>query len=216
MTAIICDKLYKRNRASALRMLILAVAMLCGLVVSAATPAEQLRDAAARLNSAKSIRAEFSISGAGGKATGTLLSKGRKFSIVSPLTSTWYDGSAITVYNPSTREATIWTPSPSELAESNPLLYLSTAANYNVAAGTGGAKGERVLLLTPKKRGGSVKSIRIVLNAVDMLPKSMRITAAGGTTDITIRNLRLNAAVADSSFIFPRKSYPKAVVTDLR
>lgn len=196
--------------------LMLLMSMLCIGTAIAATPAEQLRDAAARLNKAKSVTAGFVISSGGAKAEGTLTTKGRKFAIITPQSSTWYDGAAITVYNPASREATVWTPTPAELAESNPLLYLSTAGNYNVTAGTGGGKGERVLLLTPKRRGGSVKSIRLVLGATDMLPRSMRITTGSGTTDITIRNLRLNPAVADATFLFPRSRYPKAVVTDLR
>lgn len=112
-------------------------------------------------------------------------------------------------------EATVWHPSKDELAESNPFLYISTAANYDVKdAGT--AKGVRTLLLTPKRRGSAVKSVKITISTATLLPKSFVINASSGSYTVSVSGMQLNKAVADANFRFNKAKYPGVTVTDLR
>lgn len=199
-----------------LRYIIVLVAICFSGMAYGATPQQSFDKCVATLRNAASITAEFSMSGAGHSLNGSLSSKGRKFAIVSSSQSTWYDGSDIWVYSANSGEATVWKPSNSELAESNPLLYLSSASDYTVENAPGAKSGEVMLMLKPKKRGSGVKSIKVTLNCATNLPKALDIATGSGNFKVTIRNLRLNAAVSDASFRFPKSKYPKAKVTDLR
>lgn len=181
----------------------------------AETPAQTLQRCVAKLNGAKSLQAEFVMKSGGSNVSGTLTSKGKKFALVSPAASTWYDGAEITAYSPASKEATVWRPTAGELAESNPLLYLSTASDYTVSAESRNVKGEIGLKLVPKRRNSGVKSVRVVINASTMLPKSITVAAGSGTMAVTIKSLRLNPAVSDASFRFPKAKYPGAKIVRL-
>lgn len=198
-----------------LRYLILLLGVVVGLAASAATPEQSLQACVAKLKGAKSIKAEFSLSSQGQTVAGTLQSKGTKFTVSSNANCTWYDGTTMTVYSPASNEVTVWKPTTGELAESNPLLYLSTASYYTVTAAAGAAKGETALQLTPKRRGSGVKSIKVVLNSSTMLPKSLDIKMGGGNVKVVVKSLQLGAAVQDATFKFPKQKYPKAKVTHL-
>lgn len=194
---------------------VLLTALLLAVPASAATAGETLNACVAKLRGAKSLRAEFSTNASGRAVSGTLLSKGSKFSLTMPGVGTWYDGRDMWTYSQADNEATVWHPTKAELSETNPLLYLATASGYNVKAEKS-AKGESAMTLTPKKRGTGVKSIRVVINTKTNLPKSMRIAMSGGTYTVTIKSIALNPAISDSSFIFPRSKYKGVTVTDLR
>ncbi len=196
-------------------MMLILMSVSASLPMYAATPAETLQKCVAKLKGAKSMRCDFTMTSQGQTLNGTLLTQGKKFSVTAPGHGTWYDGTQICSYTASTGEATIWIPAASELAESNPLLYLSAAADYNVSAGEK-AKGVVNLTLTPKKRGSSVKSIRLTLNASTLLPARMVVMASTGPITITVKNLKLGAQLSNATFAFPRAKYPGVKVTDLR
>lgn len=193
------------------------------LIVFSALPAmanetaqQVLQATAQKLTAAKSIKAGFSMTGTGQKWTGTFLSKGAKFSLTLPGAGTWYDGKDIWSYSKASGEATVWRPTRSELAESNPFLYLSTASNYSVKFGSGASKGEQVIVLTPKTRGNSVKSVTVKINTSTKLPKSFEIAASGGIYTITVTSISLNQTISDSSFKFNKANYPGVAISDLR
>lgn len=182
----------------------------------AETAAQLMQRCAAKLNAAKSIKAGFTMDGNSQRWTGTFLSKGSKFSITMPGAGTWYDGSDLWSYSKTSGEATVWKPSKGELAESNPFLYISTASGYNVKYGEKPGKGEQILILTPKARGGAVKSVTITISISTLLPKSFLIAASAGTYKITVSQLQLNQSISDASFKYPKAKYPGVTVTDLR
>lgn len=196
--------------------LLALVAILCvGFAGKAATAQDTYNACVAKLSGAKSMKVDFSTNISGKNASGTLKSKGSKFYMSVAGVSTWYDGKSIWTYSPSSGEATVWYPTKSELAETNPLLYLSSANQYTVKAISSKA-GEMTLQLTPKKRGSSVKSVTVVVNTSTNLPKSMKIAMSGGTYSATFKSITLNSAVADADFVFPRAKYRGVTVTDLR
>ncbi|MDE6272733.1 MAG: outer membrane lipoprotein carrier protein LolA [Muribaculaceae bacterium] len=183
---------------------------------SAASADDILQSCVKKLSGAKSLKATFTATFSGRSASGTLLSKGQKFSLVMSGIGSWYDGKNLWSYSAANNETTLWTPSKAELAESNPLLYLSSASDYTVKAGSGSKKGESIIVLTPKKRNSGIKSVTAVINTSTNLPKKLTIVAAGQTSVISFGSITLNPSIADSQFAYPKSKYPKVNVTDLR
>ena len=183
----------------------------------AATPAQVLQRCVSKIQNAPGIYAEFTMKSSGTSATGTMRGKGGKFALVSSAGSTWYDGKDMWVYSPSSGEATVWHPSKSEITEANPLLYLSAASSFDVASGGKAQAGRTALLLTPKKRNSGLKSVKLIVVNSTSLPESIVVTAGNGSSiTLTLRNIRLSASAAGSSFSFPKSKYPKARISDLR
>lgn len=183
---------------------------------SATTPEQSFQACVAKLRGAKSIKAGFNGKMSGRRVSGTLLSKGQKFSLTASGTGTWYDGKNMWSYSSANGETTLWTPSKSELAESNPLLYLASATDYVVKPGSGAKSGEAVVVLTPKRRNSGVKSATVVINTSTNLPKSISISAGSGSYNITFNTITLNPSLSDTQFVYPKSKYPKVPITDLR
>lgn len=180
------------------------------------TPSAALQACVSKLSSAKSLKAGFTASISGRSLSGTLLTKGQKFAITMPGLGSWYDGKTLWSYNAQNKETAMWYPTKAELAESNPLLYLSSATDYTVKDGTGAKKGERVLILTPKKRNSGVKSVIVTINTATNLPKVIKVSAGSSSSSITLNSVTMNPALSDSQFSYPKKSYPGVPVIDLR
>lgn len=185
-------------------------------VSSPLTPAGLLQKSCAKLRGAKSVRCEFTLSMSGRKVNGSLLSKGDKFSVRLPGASTWYDGKTMWSYNKDAAETTVWYPTKGELAEVNPLLYLSDVSEYNVSEGPKGKNGVRTLVLTPRKRNQGVRKVTVDVNTGSLLPTGIRVATSNGTAIITLRSLKLNAEVADNAFKYDAPSHKGVRVTDLR
>lgn len=204
-----------RFRSIAASLLTLIALFCISFPAGAATAQETYNACVSKLSGAKSLKVDFSTNISGRNASGTLKSKGSKFYMNVAGVSTWYDGKSMTTYSPQNGEATIWIPTKGELAETNPLLYLSTANGYNVKE-VSSKKGEVTLALTPKKRGSTVKSVTLVVSTSTNLPKSMKISMSGGTYTATFKSIAVNTAIADSDFVFPRAKFKGVTVTDLR
>ncbi|MDE6009931.1 MAG: outer membrane lipoprotein carrier protein LolA [Muribaculaceae bacterium] len=194
------------------KILITLISLFVALGTFAESPDNILQNCVSKLKGAKSIVADFTMTVQGRTFTGTLNSKGNRFSVVTPGNATWYNGADIWSYSAASGEVTVWKPAAAELAESNPLLYLSTASDYTVKSGAAAG----TVILTPKKRNSGVKNITLTVSSSTGLPKTLDIAANGGNIKIVMKSIRLNAPVDDSTFTFPKARYPKARLTDLR
>lgn len=195
-------------------MAIIAAVAVCQ---AAETPRQTLDRAVAALRGASGISAEFSITQGGHTTTGRLRGKGAAFSIITPSAGAWYDGKSLTSWSAQSGEATISTPTAGELRDTNPLLFLSAASDYKVAYGKSANASQKVLVLTPAKRGAAAKKVTVTLNAASLTPSKIRITpSSGGEITVTLRNISLKAVVKQSEFSFPKSRYPKAKIIDLR
>lgn len=191
--------------------------MIMPIMAFALSPAEVLNKAKAKIASSKSVSADFRMTTAGRTTTGKLLTKGSKFALTSNFTSSWYDGTSLYVYNAATGETTVMKPSAAELGEANPLTYINMSANYNVTASKQKTAGTETVVLVPKKGGSGIKSVMIQISTSTFLPTNITVTpSSGGKVTITLSNIKLNAAVADSQFAYPKSKYPKAKIVDLR
>lgn len=191
--------------------------LLLALPAHALTASEILQKGKDKLSSAKTVTAGFSMKTGGATVSGQLICKGNKFAITSNASSSWYNGVDLYTYLPSKSETTVFKPTASELSDVNPLLYLNTSGNYNVTATKTKKAGMETVVLLPKKSGGSVKSVTIDLDSKTFLPKQIKILpSSGGSIEVTIRDIKLNSNISDSSFSYPKSKYPKARIIDMR
>ena len=183
----------------------------------ALTPQEALNKGKSALASAKSVSADFSMKVNGQNVKGRLLSKGSKFTLISNISSNWFNGKDLYTYIPSKKETTVFNPTATELAEVNPLLYLNTSSNYKVAGTKKKVPGIETLVLIPLKPGGGMKSVTIDLNSKTFLPTKIRIVPnSGSPIEISLSNVKLNVSIPDSYFEYPKSKYPKVNIVDMR
>lgn len=201
-----------------IRFTLLSVMVIVGAASGYAeeTAASLLGRCAKKIQGASSVSATFSMTASGHSSSGTLLTKGSKFAISLPGVGTWYDGTNMWSYLKANGEATLWNPTRGELAESNPLLYISSSKDYDVKYGSSSAKGSKTLILTPKKRGTGVKSVTITVLTSTLLPQKIVVAASSGNCTFVINSIKLNTSIADSNFKFDSSKYKGVKVNDLR
>ncbi|MDE6295365.1 MAG: hypothetical protein K2M03_04800, partial [Muribaculaceae bacterium] len=82
--------------------------------------------------------------------------------------------------------------------------------------GTGKSKAQKVLVLTPNRRGLSAKKIVVTLASASLLPQRLDITLADGKMmTVSLRNISLKAQLSDNDFKLSGK-YRGAKIVDLR
>ena len=200
-----------------LRLLLIVFLIFPALSAKALTAAEIFEKGKSKLESAKTLSADFKMSYGNGTVSGKLYSKGSKFAIISKNLSNWYNGTDLYTYNASQGETTIFNPSQSELSEINPLLYLNSSSGYNILGSKESKDGVETIMLVPKTKTSSVKSVKIDLDSKNFLPKAIKIvTSSGSKVDITISNIKLDSDISDNTFNYPKSSYPNIPVTDMR
>lgn len=193
------------------------VLMLCAFSVFAVSPAEALNNCKKKIETARSLTADFAMTVNGQKINGKLLSKGAKFAIISNAVSNWYNGKDLYTYSSASNETTVFCPSASELAEVNPLLYLKSVSEYKVSTTKAKKAGIETVVLIPKRSGTGVKSITLELDSKTYLPKTISIIpSSGAKIMVSLSGVKLNAPVDDSSFSYPKSKYPKVQIIDLR
>lgn len=198
---------------------ILSLLLLCfiWLYAGAADASDTFNKAKSKIESAKSLSADFSMSYSGGTVKGKIYSKGKKFAITSNATSNWYNGKDLYTYDASQNETYVMTPTQAELSEANPLLFISSAANYKVTPSKSKKTGSEVVVLIPKKSGTGVKSVTVEIDTKTLLPKSISVTlSSGGKMNLTLQNVKLNPDIADSTFEYPKSKYSGAQLIDMR
>lgn len=201
-----------------LKLLLIILITYVPVASGALTPIQVLDKTSNAISTAKGISSTFIIKSQGKSYKGTYKAKGNKFSLVNNLSSVWYNGKDMWVYNPLSRETTLSTPDKAEVAESNPLSYIHGYSKYyTVSFSNRKVKGQYVLKLTPKKPSNGMPPIEISINSVSYKPIEFRITPKGmGTTTVTFSSMSYNANVADSELRYPEKSYKNIEVVDMR
>lgn len=202
-----------------LRITVLMLAMLS--IILPASSAETAQQVMTRVSnaftSARTVTANFSMSGAMGSASGKFTSAGRRFALVTGGVSTWYNGKTMWSYNPRTQETTIVTPSASEAAENNPFsIIYSMSGSFNASYAKSQPAGSVVLVLIAKQARNDIRKAIVTLDKKRLVPTKIVATTSQGTTTMTISNLVANGKVSSSAFEYPRSRYPKAKIVDLR
>lgn len=196
---------------------ILLVISMLGFAQGSLTPAQILDKTVKTMMNGKGIEANFTVSNSGYTGKGEIRANGTKFNVVLPEVEVWYDGKDLYTYNKNTQETTIVVPSIEELAQSNPLAYISNAPKkYNVKFSTVKKDGRYVLELTPKTKD-EIKRITLTVKKNDYLPEKIVVEPASGTpVSAEISSFKTNVIINDTRFIYPKSKYPKAEIIDLR
>ena len=182
------------------------------------TPPQVLSKVVNTISSSKGIESTFEVTNSGYSNKGTIKLAGDKFRIELPDIIVWYNGKDMYTYNSSTEETTVVVPSVEELAESNPLAYVTNASNsFNVSFSSVKKTGSYVLELIPKSKRTDIKRITLTVKKSDYIPERIVIEpSSGNPIRADISSFRKNISVSSSEFEYPKAKYPKAEIVDLR
>ncbi|MDE6018020.1 MAG: outer membrane lipoprotein carrier protein LolA [Muribaculaceae bacterium] len=200
---------------------ILGLIVMLGAVFSA-TGAETadglLRKAAAAINGTSGLTASFTLNYGSQKVAGTIQAAGKKFALQTSSTSTWYDGKSMWTYNAKNAETTLMNPTLQEVAEANPLSIVNSySANFTAAFAKGQTKGSKTIVLTPKSRRLGYKSVHVMIPDGAVFPSRLVIVPSNGQkVTVSISQVKTGQKLADATFVYPMKKYPKAEIVDLR
>ncbi|MCH5222411.1 MAG: outer membrane lipoprotein carrier protein LolA [Muribaculaceae bacterium] len=201
-----------------LAILSLIIVALPGFSQNKLTADQVLAKSVALLTNAKGISADFSISGGGTSGKGTIKSSGTKFNVVMPTFEVWFNGKNMYTYNKRSSETTLVAPTASEIAESNPLMYVKGAqGSYTASFSAEKKTGKYIIDLVPKKKTNEMKKLTLTIRASDYSPeKIVAVPKSGSQIVISISQLKTNQNFTASVFEYPKSKYPKVEVIDLR
>lgn len=198
--------------------LLLLLALCCLLPLHAAESATGLLDkAAAKIRSAKSLSASYSISADGQSQSGTLTISGDRFTIASPQISSWYDGRTQWTYSTHVGEVNITEPTPEELQQVNPFAIINAFKTHYRASMLKSPAGEKKIRLTSTQANSDIHSVDLTLNAATLYPTRIILTMSNRrTVSISISSVKTGEALPVSFFRYDAKKHPGIPVVDLR
>lgn len=204
------------------KILLLWCLILSGFFYSAESQAQTaqgaLSKAAAQVKGAKGIEVTYTISGQGHNISGVLKAAGSKFYVKAGGMESWYNGKSLFSYNPNSKETTVVSPTPSELAEINPLLYLNSYASlFEPVFSQNKQVGKYIIDLKPKSRKAPVKKVTVFLNSRSYQPEKFVITSLDGSVaTVTIGKSNYKVSIPSSVFEYPKGRFPNVQIVDLR
>ena len=185
---------------------------------SAETADAMLRKAASAINGSAGVTASFTLDYGQQKIAGTLKASGKKFTLQTPKSSTWYDGKSMWTYNAGSNETTLMTPTSQEVAEANPLSIVNSySSTFTAAFAKTQPKGSKTIVLTPKSKHIGYKSVHVTIPDGSCYPsKLVVIPSSGHKVTVSVSQVKTGQKLAESTFIYPKTKYPKAEIVDLR
>lgn len=205
----------KRSRIIILLALLLTLAVPCAM---AARPSAKsvVENSVKKLRAARSITASFTANAGDGAVKGNMVIAGRKFTMDTKDLKVWFDGKTQWAYSPSSQEVNVTTPSPAELAGSNPMSVLTNMTSaYSVRRLSSSADSDRIEMIP--KGNTDIAKVVVTFSSVTGFPVEMVVTGTDrNVTTIKIHSLKTGSQVKDAQFRFDRNKYPKAELIDLR
>lgn len=191
---------------------------LSGSISAAETADGMLKKAAASINGSSGLTASFTLDYGTQKISGTMKAAGKKFSLQTSSTSTWYDGKSMWTYNAKNAETTLMTPTPQEVAEANPLSLVNTySANFTAAFAKSQTKGSKTIVLTPKSKKLGYQSVHVTIPDGSTFPSRLVvIPTSGQKMTVTITQVKNGQKLPEATFVYPKAKYPKVEIVDLR
>lgn len=198
---------------------ILAIFSIAGVFAQANLSASQvLEKAISSIVSSKGVEANFKVFNSGYSGSGNVKTLGSKFKVTLPDAEVWYNGKEMYTYNKRAGETTLVNPTEEELAQSNPLAYVTGAQKtYDVKFSTVKKTGKYVLELTPKVKGNEVKRITLTLDKQNYSPEKIVVEpASGDPISADISSFKRVEIISNSEFEYPKTKFPKVEIIDLR
>lgn len=196
------------------KMVIMVVATMIALSVSAESAKSVLDKTANMLNSKGGVTANYSLNIDGRNLNGTISVKGRKFFITSPITTTWFDGKTQWTYVKDNQEVNVSNPNEEQLQMINPynFVYLYRKG-YKYTMTTKNGTHTIHLTATDKKKG--IQEMYVTLNAKTYVPSQIKMKQKNKWVTINVSKFA-KANLADGIFKFKASDFPKAEIIDLR
>lgn len=200
--------------------IVLILSLLC-LMQSGASAvgfASKIIDNVAAKFAGKDVICGFTVSAEGQSLNGELSVSGRKFKLVTPRSTTWFNGKEMWVSNSDTREITLVEPTSEEISESNPFEYLNSyKRDYNVYMSRNKDDACHVILLNPKNKSGQIRAVEIAVNKKTLLPEQFRIRdASNHITVIKVTSLKTGVKLPSNGFSCPVGQMTDYELIDLR
>lgn len=170
-----------------------------------------------QLSSAKSVKANYTLSSAGESASGTLTFAGSRFVMLSPSVKTWYDGTTQWTYLVDNEEVNITEPTAAEIQQVNPFEILTNyRANYT-ARSLKAASGTKKIELKAKNPHNDISSAIVTISTANSMPREITVTMRNGRkATISISSVVKGGELPVNTFRFPAAQYPGAEIIDLR
>lgn len=170
------------------------------------------------ISNAKGVEANFKVYHSGYSGAGSVKTSGSLFNVTLPEVEVWYNGKDLYTYNKNTEETTVVIPTEEELAESNPLVYVTGAPKkYSVTYSTVKKNDRYVLELLPKNKNDDIKRITLTLRQSDFVPEKLVVEPKNGSpVSAEISSFKTSVFSKVSDFDYPRSKYPKVEIIDLR
>lgn len=161
------------------------------------------------------VSAKFTIQGgAYGNTSGTIAVKGRKFRIVTPIATVWFDGKTQWTYMKRSNEVNVNTPSEGELQAINPYSFINLyQSGYSMSLSFVGGNYKVHLIATDNKK--QVQEMYIIVGKSNYVPSQVRMKQYGKWSTINISGFK-SSKISDATFRFNSKDFPSAEIIDLR
>lgn len=195
--------------------------------VSAQDARSILDKASDAYNKAGAVTVTFTLNTKDSKAKttysydGKAYMKGDKFKLEIPDAITWFDGKTQWVYVKDTEEVNISNPTGDELQGISPsVLFSIYKKGYNLTYKGEKKIGTRVIQeveLTSQKKNADITKILVQIDKANNTFYSISLTDKSGISNtLLIKSYQKGTNIADATFSFNRKDYPKAEIVDLR
>lgn len=209
------------------KLLILFIFVVSANIANAQDARAILDKASEAYNKAGGVTANFTLDIKDTKAKttysydGKAYMKGNKFKIEIPDAITWFDGKTQWVYVKDTEEVNISNPSGEELQGISPsALFNIYKTGFNlVYKGEKRANAKNVLEveLTPIKKGRDITKIIVQIDKANNIFSTITAVDKSGLENIlSIKKYQTGIELADTTFSFDKKNYPRAEIVDLR
>lgn len=177
-----------------------------------------LEKAAANFRKAGGVKIGYTYQVGDENGAGQIQLKGRKFVNHMDGQTIWFDGKTMWTYVPDNEEVNVTTPTQKELAKMNPYAFLSLyKKGYKATLRGKDSKQYYAVELTATDAKRSPKSILVHVNRTDYRLQYARLSLSSGETlTVKVSSYAAKQTWTDSHFTFPKKSYPKAEIIDLR
>lgn len=208
--------------------------LLIGMVISAicASPIhaqenkarELLDQVAAKLKSAGGINAQFTATSyvgrdEAGSTSGNIQVKGRKFKLVSPQITQWFDGTTLWALETGSNEIYVSKPSRAELQQINPYNFIDLyKQGYILGVDDDTYQGKPVneVHLISKSTKNPIQEMYVSIGQ-DLMPFCVRVRMGKKNwLKIKINSLKTGVKFADSEFQLNTSRFPNYEVIDLR
>ena len=173
-----------------------------------------LDKAAGTITAQSGVKANFKMTTANGRTSGTIAIKGKKFYATTPQAKVWFDGKTQWTYLKNNDEVNVSNPTEAQLQAINPYNFIHLyKRGYTYTMNTAGT--DYVIHLVANSTDRKIKELFISVNKKTYQPKQVKMLQGKKWTTFDINSIK-KENIADSQFRFNAKDFPKAEVIDLR